>query len=95
MGWGKKANNIFFYGWSVWTFFKLYGSLVLTKSDCMGAGVGPDQFLILWVVVCYPCAEREEIILSSKSLINRAKRELRTWQHFLDMEVALLFTHVT
>ena len=32
-GWGggKKANNIFFYGWLVPTFSKLYGSLVLEK----------------------------------------------------------------
>ena len=25
---GKMAGDIFFYGWLVWTFFKLYGSLV-------------------------------------------------------------------
>ena len=30
-GGGKKANNIFFYGWLVRTFFKLYGSLVFEK----------------------------------------------------------------
>ena len=29
---GKKANNIFFYGWLVRTFFKLYGSLVFEKK---------------------------------------------------------------
>ena len=28
---GKKAGDIFFYGWSVRTFFKLYGSLVFDK----------------------------------------------------------------
>ena len=32
---------------------------------------------------CYPCAEGEERILSAKSLTNKAKRKLRTWQHFL------------
>ena len=30
-GGGKKANDIFFYGWLVLTFFKLYGSLVVEK----------------------------------------------------------------
>ena len=33
-GWGVgggKANDIFFYGWLVLTFFKLYGSLVFEK----------------------------------------------------------------
>ena len=28
---GKTAGDIFFYGWSVRTFFKLYGSLVFDK----------------------------------------------------------------
>ena len=28
---GKKANNIFFYGWLVRTSFKLHGSLVFEK----------------------------------------------------------------
>ena len=30
-GGGEKANDIFFYGWLVRTFFKLYGSLVFEK----------------------------------------------------------------
>ena len=30
-GGGKTAGDIFFYGWSVRTFFKLYGSLVFDK----------------------------------------------------------------
>ena len=28
---GKKANDIFFYGWLVWTFIKLYGLLVFEE----------------------------------------------------------------
>ena len=28
---GKKANDIFFYGWLVRTFFKSYGSSVIEK----------------------------------------------------------------
>ena len=34
---------------------------VLTKSDCMGGGVGPGRFLILWVVVI-PARKRKNII---------------------------------
>ena len=31
LGGEKKANDIFFYGWLVLAFFKLYGSLVFEK----------------------------------------------------------------
>ena len=37
----KKANNIFFFGWLMWTFFKLYRSLVFEKN------------LITWAVGFY------------------------------------------
>ena len=43
---GKKANDIFFYGWLVLTFFKLHGSLVVEKSDYMGGGVLSENQLL-------------------------------------------------
>ena len=38
-GGGKKANHIFFNGWLVLTFFKLYGSLVFEKF-CLHGWLG-------------------------------------------------------
>ena len=50
---GKTAGDIFFYGWLVFKFFKLYGSLV------------SDQILLHgWLV--FSCVEGEERILSAK-----------------------------
>ena len=44
-------------------FSNYMGHWCLTKSDCMGGGVGPCQFLILWVVVIPARKGRKEYYL--------------------------------
>ena len=50
---GKRAGDIFFYGWLVRKVFKLYGSLVFDQIYLHG-----------WLV--FRCVEGEERILSAK-----------------------------
>ena len=43
-----KANNIFFYGWLVLPYFKLYGSLVFEKNlNTWVVGLSENQLLML------------------------------------------------
>ena len=68
---GKRAGDIFFYGWLVLKVFKLYGSLVSDQIKLHG-----------WLV--FRCVEGEERILSAKKerevLSNLAKRKGRALQ---------------
>ena len=64
-GGGKTAGDIFFYGWSVRTFFKLYGSLCLTNSDYIGGGVRPISNSVGGCIAFAASRRRKNIICKS------------------------------